>query len=343
MQHLADTWKQRLERCIVQEPLIDTGTSLEALHRMALRPAPRAVVVGIGLCTRTQLGTGLPLDLLGMLLPAERIRRVVGASSLVVLVADEHALDNGLDFYRVRERAHSTVATLIQIQQALALPHMRVVRASSFHHTEGYRAILDDVARRAPDLEHRYVAKQVADTEYLHRACRSILKVGWVIGRGRTARRCDEVVFDERVRECFGDRIGYVYCKAGRTLDDRKRKAIPYVVLDPAARICLRPDENVFRKLKRAQSNTSPDTINGYRNHLRALAYSFSKHVQPLAGPLEHRVQAIISRIVSVPRRATATAPLAQRSLPRSAAWSRSRSLPRSMTSAQENTRATGS
>lgn len=339
MRPMANDWQRGLEQYVLQEPLIETNPSLRALRAMGCDAPPRAVLVGIGLCTQDRLGSVLPLDVLGMLLPAERIRRLVGASSLQVLIADEHALSNRLDPCQVRTRAREVADTLMQIKQALAWPHMRVLRASSFHHTDLYRGILDQVQERAPDIDHPYIAKQVADTEYLRRTLHGVIKVGWTIGAGQRARRRDELVFDEQVRRCFGNRVGYVYCKAGRSFDDQRRKTVPYVVLDPAARICLRPDENVFRKLTRARSSASPDTVNGYRNHLRTLAYSFSKQVQPLAGPLEHRVQTMISRIVSVPRRAPASMPRAHRLAGRATP----RSLPRGEAYSEKRPRATGS
>lgn len=313
MWHSEDMWKTRLEKRILQEPLIETRPSLQALHRIARRPPPRAVLMGIGLCTRTQLGRGLPIDVLGMLLPAEHVRRTVGARSLVVLIADEHALSNHFDPDLVRRRASELAETFARMKQALRLHTLTVIRASSFHHTQRYRAVLQEIERRSPALGHPYIEKQVADTEYLDRTYQGILKVGWTIGSGRSPERagarCDETVFDARVRACFGNHIGFVYCKAGRSLDDRRQKAVPYVALEPTARICLRPDENVVRKLRRAQGHATPDTIHGYRNHLRAVAYSYARHVAPLSGSLEHRVQTIISRIAAAPRCMGTTSP----------------------------------
>ena len=312
MWHSEDTWKKGLEKRILQEPLIETRPSLEALHRMAHRPPPRAVLVGIGLCTKTQLSGVLPVDVLGMLLPAEHIRRTVGARSLVVLIADEHALSNDFDPVLVRRRSSELTEMFARIEQVLRLQSLRVIRASSFHHTARYRALLQEIERSSPGMGHSYIKKQVADTEYLDQAYQGIIKVGWTLGSGSSPEssgaRCDESVFDAHVRTCFGNHTGFVYCKAGRSLDDMKQKAVPYVALEPAARICLRPEENVFRKLKRAQGNATPETIHGYRNHLRAMAYSFAKHIEPLSGPLEHRVQTVISRIAAEPRRTSASA-----------------------------------
>src|SRR5690606_33326906 len=90
------TWRQELRRVVLQEPLIWSRPSLEAL-RDPVPTRPRGILVGIGLCAREQLGRAVPIDLLGMLLPAEIVRRAVGEAPMLVLVADRHARENGLD------------------------------------------------------------------------------------------------------------------------------------------------------------------------------------------------------------------------------------------------------
>src|SRR5690606_26395895 len=127
--------------------------------------------------------------------------------------------------------------------------------------------------------EHAYVKLQIADCEYLHRQHRGIVKVGWSPdGRARGG----EHEFDRRFRAWLGDHVGFVYCKAGRVLDERRRKAPPYLATDPPRRICLEPDEDVPGKLGRVA--TEP-IVRGVRKHLRMLAYSACKRLGPMRGP----------------------------------------------------------
>jgi len=287
-------WQDRLRRTVVQESLFETTASLAGIAGLAC--APRAVFAGVGLCSRSDLSVALPVDLLGILLPAEQVRRAIGAGTTVALVADEHALGNGFHPDRVRQRTGETVAILRRLSTVMGL-EIEVVRASSFHGSTRYRRILAEVGLRAAPGDDAYFHRQVADLEYMHRTLGGIVKVGWVVsGSPRVARRRDELAFDQRFRAWVGRHVGFVYCKAGRTLDDRRPKASPYVVVDPSRRICLGPDEDVSGKLQRAGRQASAATVNGARRHLKAIARA-SRAVTPLTGPVEHRLQQMIRSI----------------------------------------------
>lgn len=291
------TWRQELRRVVLQEPLIWSRPSLEAL-RDPVPTRPRGILVGIGLCAREQLGRAVPIDLLGMLLPAEIVRRAVGEAPMLVLVADRHARENGLDEVRVQERTRATVRLLAQVRSALGLRHMKIVRASSFHDSAAYQAVLARVRERAPAGADGYVLRQVADVLYVENQYRGLIKVGWS-SAGDPSAAAGEPFFDDRCRAWGRSRASFVYCKAGRVLDDRRRKAAPYVALEPSRRICIDPHEDVDRKLRAAPVDRS--TMRALRNHLRAIVYSYSRHVRPLKGTLEERVHAIIDDVALAP------------------------------------------
>jgi len=236
-------WLARVREAVLQEPLIETRPTLAALEGLRWSRAPRAVVVGLGICTTRQTSAALPVDVLGVLLPAERIRRAAGAGALVVVVADEHAASNGLDGYQIKSRTRQTVRTLERIRRA-GLTQMRIARASSFHFSPDFQEVLAEVRRRAPRDEHPYFLQEVADIEYLHRRWGGVLKVGWTISAsGAVERRQDELAFDRRFRSWIGRHVGFAYCRAGRTLDPQQPKACPYITVEPRHRICLEPDE----------------------------------------------------------------------------------------------------
>jgi hypothetical protein len=296
---LPESWIDRVAECVQQEGLIDTGSSLDGLRALTRKTPPRAVFLGLGLCTRSQLAQALPIDVLGMLLPAECIRRAIGASTLIVLVADQHALENGFAPLGVERGVQRTIAALVRLRQRAGLTRMTILRASSFHDDERYQAVLAEVARRLPQRAHAYVERQIADVEYLDRLYGGILKVGWVrSGKHRGVRR-DEVGFDRLARACFGAHVGFVYCKPGRALADHARKAPPYITVAPVRRICLDAGEDPAGKLADARAFASPETINGVRGHLRRLVYAYHKHVDVLSGGLEDRVAGIITRTCS--------------------------------------------
>lgn len=288
-------WLARVREATRQEPLIETRPTLAALEGLNEGP-PRAVFVGLGICSTRELSTSLPVDVLGMLLPAERIRRAAGAKALLVLLADEHAASNGLDSYQIKRRSRQTLRALERIKGA-SLPNMRIIRASSFHGSSEYQEILAEVRRRAPLDEHPYFIQEAADIEYLYRRLGGIVKVGWTIGPSAAAeRRQDEVAFDRRFRAWIGHHVGFVYCKAGRTLDPKQPKACPYIATQPAYRICLEPGELVARKVRSAER---ADVARGLRNHLKRIARCYNELVQPLSGPTENRIQELIAGIFS--------------------------------------------
>ena len=293
-------WLERLEEVALQDPLIETRPSLEAIRAAGRQLPPGAVFVGVGLCARSRISAALPLDVLGVVLPAERVRRATGASSLVVMVADSHALSNGLDEQLVDDHARTTQQTLELIRARFELPRMEIVRASRMHATADYQAVLSEVDRRALPADHDYFKLEVADVEYLDRTLGGIVKVGWSISpSGRLGRRQDEIAFDWRFGQWMKRGICFVYCKAGRALDDRYPKASPYVTVNPPRRVCLRQDEEVRSKLERGRELAAPSAVNGVRKHLKRLTRAYSQLVGPLEGTLEQRVQSIISRAFS--------------------------------------------
>lgn len=289
---------EELGKLALQHPLLETKPSLEALA--AARPASprRAVFVGVGMCSRRGLSVSLPVDVLGLLAPAEEVRRALSAERLVVLVADAHAVTAGFPARRVSRRAQEVVATLRRAGAALRLEHLEIWRASTLHAQASWRTALSFVRRRAPVSASPYFLQQSADVESMHRRFGGVVKVGWTLGgrRGEPQAR-DEEAFDRFYRAHVGDHVGFLYAKAGRVLDDHRRKAPPYVATDEQRRVCLAPDEDVAAKLARARASQTTATVEGARRYYRALCASFSRLTEPLAGPVEHRLQTLIRRV----------------------------------------------
>lgn len=299
-------WPSRLARLhhiAEQQPLIETRPSLRALNSGIFSDnALRTVFMGIGLASGPALSESLPLDALGMLLSGELVRQAVGAERLVVLVADTHAASNGIPTLQVARRAEQYGSLLDQIRHRSPLPHMRVIMASEIHATAEYREIYKHLQGYVPQGEHEYFKREVADIEYFHRTMGGVVKVGWAMG-GRsdaTALR-DERAFDRRFRSWMGHHVPFVYCKAGRVLDDGKRKASPYLTLDPARRLCIDPDEDVRAKLQQGRLAVSTGTFRGVCKHLSAVARTFGKLIAPVHGTVEQRVEQMLGHIFSNP------------------------------------------
>lgn len=286
-----------LQRVVTQQSLIDTRASLAGLAHLRQRvhePAPSTVFMGVGLTSASELSSALPIDVLGMLFSAEHVREAVQADEITLLLADTHAVENGHDPMAVAERCATYERTLRRVLTRLRWPHVSMVRARELHALDSYARLHAQVRRTAPRDEHPYVTREVADIEYFARASGGIVKVGWALECKGSACTRDERSFDERFQRWIGSHVGFVYCKAGRTLDDGRKKAAPYVARDPARRVCLTREERVHEKLHRAQAQVSVSTLRGVRRHLKAIARSYKQLVRPVRGSVEDQVQQVL-------------------------------------------------
>ncbi len=282
-------WSSGLDRVIAAEPLFAAAATEAGLAAGGRRP--RAVYLGVGLCTRHRLSAGLPLDVLGLLLPAERLRAAVGAEQLVVLIADAHARANGFVAEQVEARARSAALCLRRVRAALGLERLVLVTASRLAAEPGYVAALNRIRSAAPN-EDPYVARQTADVAFLDEALGGLLKVGWTVdpdGTGGGYR--DEVAFDQKVGPYSGRSPRFAYVRPGRAFDDRRPKVSPYVGVDRSRRVYLDACETVRAKLARAPQLASKRNVAAVREHLGRVADAAG--VAP--GPLERRLELLLS------------------------------------------------
>lgn len=291
-------WRARLERRLIQEPLFETRVSLAGLRRYTRGEPPRTILLGIGLCSRDALSSAVPLDLLGMLLPAEILRRQVGACELLVLVADAHALENGFSPEAVRARTRAVIDALAAIRCHCRLERLRIVRASELELEPAYRATLEEVSRCAGQRWPSYLLRQFTDALHLHRRAGPLIKVGWALAGPEGTMQRDEVALDALLCEVTCAPLGFAYCKAARSLADAAPRVPPYVVRRPQARLCLDPEEDPVHKVAAAARVASPMTVSAFRNHLRRLVYTYGRVVESLPHlPLEERVAVLIGRL----------------------------------------------
>ena len=288
-------WRDRFRRVVQQESLILTAPSLPAVRELV--EPPQLVYLGVGLCTRHHLSEGLPVDVLGLILPAEAIRRALGAAQLLVLVADAHASTNHLPPDQIERRARRTVQALARVARRFALSRMVVVRASTFDSLDEFSGLLRAIETASDGRHHSYVLRQVADVAYLSRRCGPLVKVGWMLGRALMRRGAtDELMFDRLVAPLSDASAAYVYCRPGRALDDERGRAPPYIVRDVTRRVLLDHREDVARKLEAAAA--SPLAVRAVKNHLRRITATYARTVAPLSAPtVEARTQNMLDRL----------------------------------------------
>lgn len=289
--------RRSLEQLARQHPLLETRPSLAAVGESRGR-APRSVFAGVGLVCDGGLSRGVPFDVLGLLLSAESVRRAAGCDELIVLLADAHAVCHGLPESVVAQGAARYRHVLGRIAERCGLSRMRVLSASELHREPSYLRELRNVESRAPAGADPYVTREVADIRHFAAQRGALIKVGWALQPSRLGADRDERMFDEAFERWVGSGAWFVYTKAGRPLDDRRRKAPPYAESDPARRICLHGGEDAATKLTLARQRLSPSTFRGVQRHLNAITRSYTKLVRPLEGSLESRVQAVIDDVL---------------------------------------------
>jgi hypothetical protein len=289
-------WNQALVDALRQEPLIEAAPSLGSLRAEAARP--NAVFLGYGLCTSEAMGTQVPFDSLGMLLVAEKVRQLVAAERVVVMIADRHARTNGFDPEDVAALTQHTHRMLRDIVQAFGLKRTIIERASELHERPEYRRILDLVRRNAPNHEHAYFLLEVADIEFHYHRFDGIIKLGWAVeGSPRTVHHLDELAADERLRKWLGRAVPCVYTKPGRVLDDSRPTASPYVATDAARRVCFTATENVKAKLDALEGRVSCATIEAALRHWCAIA---SMLPCDFSGSRTDQIQSIITKATRI-------------------------------------------
>ncbi|MCA9705841.1 MAG: hypothetical protein KDK70_08340 [Myxococcales bacterium] len=195
---------------------------------------------GVGVVAGGKLSRGLPLDVLGLLYAQELVRRTMGWKRSLVLVADSNAQAAGLDVLAVRRLSIQIERSLREVCARLGFP-VDVRTASSL----GRPRALPGFGRleRLPP----YVAHQLAQTEHL-RLGGAGLKIGWAWPGALH----DERYFDDLHAREYGRPIASVYTAGGTTLDPRRPRACPYACSDPSARLLLRSDEDLERRLATA-------------------------------------------------------------------------------------------
>lgn len=288
-----------LRKLIQNEAMFEIVPSLAGIDPEAIKEPGGSIYYGTGLCTPKELSVGLPFDTLGMVLVAERLRRLLGMERIIHFVADTHAKSNRLfGEEAIDELGRKTRKTLELMAKNLGLENFEVLFASEFDQTQEYLKILEFVQPRSD--KHEYVEREVADIEWLRIQRGLKMKVGWIIQATETVLGSDERVFDREYKSIFpGGKISFLYTKAGRTLDRKRPKASPYVCIPKEQRILLVPEEKVREKLAEAEKAMNGDkSLGGAKNHLMAIVRLYERLFGSLGNqPYEEKVQLIIAKV----------------------------------------------
>lgn len=286
---------KKFEIFVRNEPLFEAGPTMSRIHSKTFTKPNRSIFYGTGLCTPTELTVGLPFDILGMILVAERIRRAFGFNKVFHHIADTHAKSNGKwDETKIDDLAQWTKTTLERILKNLEFKDFIVSMASSFDKTDEFKEILQSL----PDEAHEYIQREVADIEWYRRTHNVSLKLGWIIVDGGEGGN-NETLFDDRFEHEFPNSMSFAYFSPGRTFDKSRQRVSPYIVTNGENRLILEQGEDVVAKFKKAEQEFGDKYFGGARKHLEDVVHSFEKLFGNLERmSLEQKLQFILEKVL---------------------------------------------
>ncbi len=298
MEHSEQDQNPRLQsivKLVKNEALIEAGPTLAMLHDNVTETPGGSLYYGTGLTTPNAISVGLPFDVLGMVLTAEKLRRAGEFDNIYHHIADTHAKTNEwISPEAVDKRAAQVVATLESVKHNLELDNFFPVLSSSFDSEPEY---LNLVTSFDSSKEHEYVRREMADMEWYRTKYGVKLKLGWVIQASETDMGFDERRFDREYARFKGDALSFVYTKPGRTYDPSRPKASPYIKIQDETRLLLNPNENVTEILENAVEKANGDKhLGGARKHLESVVRLYESLYGSFGKiPLEEKIQLVIA------------------------------------------------
>ena len=289
-----------LVNLILNEPLIEQKPTLEATSFIALESNPEgSIYYGTGLTTPRAIGVGLPFDVLGMVLVAERIKRTLGLKKIYHHIADTHAKTNEwIDPQEVDRQAKITKETLMKVASNLKLSGFNVTLSSEFDGSLEYEELVRHF--KSKSQEHEYVIREMADMEWYRTKHGTSIKMGWIIQATEAPLGFDERLFDQEYRRIEGEKLSFVYTKPGRTLDLSRPKASPYIQIADENRLLLEKGEDVKAKMDKAAQRMNDPHLGGARKHIENIVRAYEKLFGTFSRlPLEEKIQAIIDKATS--------------------------------------------
>jgi len=287
-------------KVVRNEALIEAEPSMQFLNQDSLDQRPGgSIYYGTGLTTPRAISEGLPFDVLGMMLSAEKVRRAGSFEHVYHHIADTHAKTNDwIDPEAVDRVAEKTVGTLEQVKQGLGLEHFQFVRSSSFDRNPEYEALMRGFGSSE---EHEYVRREMADMEWYRTRGDVRIKMGWIIQAKETDMGFDERRFDREYLRFHPGQMSFIYTKPGRTFDTSRPKASPYISVAGEGRLMLAPDVSV----RDVFAATGDPNLGGANKHIQSIVRAYESLYGNLGKigkdgvTLEGKVQHIIDKCFS--------------------------------------------
>lgn len=191
---------------------------------------PCNIFIGTGLWSHQYgLTTGLPIDVLAMLISAEHSRISIEEATkiknqTIILIADHLAQACGADAKIVQNRAHQHKKMLKEITYVLGISNVEIMLSSDMLHNADYKTIHEELSQNkaitALNLTHaqeNYVITQTAIGKYLNAHKQVGVKIGWAHTLKKAPVSFDEAWFDSIYINALGNKgLQFLYTKPGR-------------------------------------------------------------------------------------------------------------------------------
>jgi len=128
--------KQNIITFLRNEPLIIKDESINRFDSDIIT-RESSIFAGIGLCTDHEVTAGVPFDVLGIILTAEKLRRKLAMKRIILQIADNHAQSNNLiPADELTNVAVSVKFTIQKILDELDLIHISLFLSSQIGKTD---------------------------------------------------------------------------------------------------------------------------------------------------------------------------------------------------------------
>ena len=282
--------KDDIQKLLENEPLIINWQNFSQF-----KTGGGSLFFGIGLMSKDKLSVAMPFDILSFFFVSEILKRPLNLSGVNIIIADNHALSNGLfSKSKINDLANQTSNQINKIIRNFALKDFNVFKASEIHSLDSFQKILTNL----PSMENEYLRLEIADTLWLVENKNLKVKLGWAISSEKQVGGNDERFFDKGILKTSPD-IQLIHLQAGRTLNPIRPKASPYLSTDGEPRILLVKDENVEQKIKSTIGNWPDKSMGGLISHLHDIVRCFERLQGRLPfNSLGQKIQFIIDKAV---------------------------------------------
>lgn len=284
--------KQNIITFLKNEPLIIKDASVDRFDSDIIT-CESSIFAGIGLCTDQKITAGVPFDVLGIILTAEKLRRKLDMQRIILQIADTHAQSNNLlPTTEIENVARSTKLSIQRILNALELVHVKLFLSSQINKTD-----FKEVEKI--QTQNKYLKSEVQDIEFFRKEFSTAIKLSWIIP-GEQNRGHDERFFDQKHQEVFSTPMNFIHLQPGFTFEKKHWRTSPYIHLVHENRILLGRNEDVMERFSLAEKVWEDKALGGARNHLKDIVRTFESLFGNLIGMnLEQKIQFIIDMVTN--------------------------------------------